>query len=56
MIGVKSKFHFSKHIIIIRLEIRKLKIATYETAPTSFVFSSSIKETVGGVLKKIGRH
>jgi hypothetical protein len=56
MIGVKSKFHFLKPIITIRLEVRKLKIATHETASTSFVFSSSIKEAVGGVLKKIGRH
>lgn len=42
--------------VVTRLELRKLKNMVYDIDPKAFVFVCSIKETLGGVLKKVGRH
>lgn len=42
--------------VITRLEVRKLKKAIYEIDPKAFVFTHTIKETSGGILKKIVKH
>ena len=42
--------------IITRLEVRRLKNAVQEIDPKAFVFTNTIKETAGGVLKKRKEH
>jgi uncharacterized membrane-anchored protein YitT (DUF2179 family) len=42
--------------VITRLELRKLKTLVYELDPQAFVFVHTIKETLGGVLKKRHSH
>lgn len=42
--------------VVTRLEVRKLKKAIYEIDEKAFVFTNTIKETSGGVLKKIVKH
>ena len=44
------------YTVVTRLEVRKLKNAIREIDEKSFVFSSSIKETAGGILKKRHAH
>jgi uncharacterized membrane-anchored protein YitT (DUF2179 family) len=38
--------------VVTRLEVRRLKAAVHEIDPKAFMFSGSIKETAGGVLKR----
>lgn len=54
---MKDSFEVSSDVDIIytvvtRLEVRRLKAAMHEIDPKAFVFSQSIKETAGGVLKR----
>ncbi len=42
--------------VVTRLEVRKLKNAIYEIDPKAFVFTHTIKETSGGILKQIIKH
>jgi uncharacterized membrane-anchored protein YitT (DUF2179 family) len=54
---MKDSFEVSTDVDIIytvvtRLEVRRLKAALHEIDPKAFVFSQSIKETAGGVLKR----
>lgn len=42
--------------VVTRLEVRKLRNLVHEADPTSFVFTNTIKEASGGVLKRRVRH
>ena len=44
------------YTVVTRLEVRKLKNAIHEIDQKAFIFSSSIKETAGGILKKKHAH
>jgi len=44
------------YTVVTRLEVRKLKNAIHQIDEKAFIFSSSIKETAGGVLKKQHTH
>jgi uncharacterized membrane-anchored protein YitT (DUF2179 family) len=39
--------------VITRLELRRLKNLVHEINPKAFVFVNSIKETAGGILKRV---
>ena len=58
---LKDSFDVSKPVDIIftvvtRLEVRRLRNLVYNIDPKAFVFTSTIKEAAGGVLKKRARH
>ncbi|HRP89072.1 MAG TPA: YitT family protein [Edaphocola sp.] len=42
--------------VVTRLEVRKLKRIIYSIDPTAFVFTNTIKEASGGILKEIVKH
>lgn len=42
--------------VVTRLEVRRLRNLVNEIDPKAFVFTSTIKEAAGGVLKKLARH
>jgi len=42
--------------VVTRLEVRRLRNVVYEIDSKAFVFTSTIKEAAGGVLKKRARH
>ena len=42
--------------VVTRLEVRRLRNIIHEIDPKAFVFTSTIKEAAGGVLKKRARH
>ena len=42
--------------VITRLELRRLKNVVHSIDPKAFIFVSTIKESSGGVLKKIVKH
>jgi uncharacterized membrane-anchored protein YitT (DUF2179 family) len=42
--------------VITRLEVRRLRNLVHEIDPKAFIFTSTIKEAAGGVLKKRARH
>jgi uncharacterized membrane-anchored protein YitT (DUF2179 family) len=42
--------------IVTRLEVRRLRNIIHEIDPKAFIFTSTIKEAAGGVLKKRARH
>ncbi|MCO5948386.1 MULTISPECIES: YitT family protein [Mucilaginibacter] len=42
--------------VVTRLEVRRLRNVVYEIDAKAFVFTSTIKEAAGGVLKKRARH
>lgn len=42
--------------VVTRLEVRKLKNAIHQIDQNAFIFSNSIKETAGGILKKRHEH
>lgn len=44
------------YTVVTRLEVRKLKNAIHQIDEKAFIFSSSIKETAGGTLKKKHSH
>ncbi len=44
------------YTVVTRLEVRKLKNAIHQIDEKAFIFSSSIKETSGGILKKRHNH
>jgi uncharacterized membrane-anchored protein YitT (DUF2179 family) len=58
---LKHSFDVSQPVDIIftvvtRLEVRRLRNLVSEIDPKAFVFTSTIKEAAGGVLKKLARH
>ena len=58
---LKESFDISHPVDIIftvvtRLEVRRLRNMVHEIDPKAFVFTSTIKEAAGGVLKKRARH
>ena len=58
---LKDSFEISHPVDIIftvvtRLEVRRLRNIVYSIDPKAFMFTSSIKEASGGVLKKRARH
>lgn len=42
--------------VVTRLEVRRLRNLVHELDPKAFIFTSTIKEAAGGVLKKRARH
>ena len=44
------------YTVVTRLEVRKLKNAIHQIDQKAFIFSSTIKETAGGILKKKHSH
>lgn len=44
------------YTVVTRLEVRKLKNAIHQIDHNAFIFSSSVKETAGGILKKRHQH
>jgi uncharacterized membrane-anchored protein YitT (DUF2179 family) len=42
--------------VITRLEVRRLKNVVHQIDPKAFVFTNTIKETAGGVLRRIRKH
>ncbi len=42
--------------VITRLEVRRLRNVVHNIDPKAFIFTSTIKETAGGVLKRIKKH
>lgn len=44
------------YTVVTRLEVRKLKNAIHQIDEKAFIFSSSVKETAGGILKKKHTH
>ncbi|SDS58986.1 Uncharacterized membrane-anchored protein YitT, contains DUF161 and DUF2179 domains [Mucilaginibacter mallensis] len=58
---LKDSFDVSQPVDIIftvvtRLEVRRLRNLVHDIDPKAFVFTSTIKEAAGGVLKKRARH
>jgi uncharacterized membrane-anchored protein YitT (DUF2179 family) len=58
---MKGKFSDSSPVDIIytvvtRLEVRKIRNALHAIDPKAFIFTSSIKEATGGILKQKARH
>lgn len=58
---LKESFDVSQPVdivftVITRLEVRRLRNLVHEIDPKAFVFTSTIKEAAGGVLKKRARH
>jgi uncharacterized membrane-anchored protein YitT (DUF2179 family) len=58
---LKNSFDVSQPVDIIftvvtRLEVRRMRNLIHEIDPKAFVFTITIKEAAGGVLKKLGRH
>lgn len=44
------------YTVVSRLEVRRLKGAVHEIDPKAFIFSGSVKETAGGILKRKSEH
>ena len=58
---LKDSFDISQPVdivftVITRLEVRRLRNLIHEIDPKAFVFTGTIKEAAGGVLKKRARH
>lgn len=58
---LKDSFEVSNPVdivftIVTRLEVRRLRNIIHEIDPKAFIFTSTIKEAAGGVLKKRARH
>ena len=58
---LKDSFDISQPVdivftVITRLEVRRLRNLVHEIDPKAFIFTSTIKEAAGGVLKKRARH
>ena len=58
---MKNNFEVSTEVdivytIITRLEVRKLRNLVYGIDPKAFVFTNTIKEAQGGILKEIVKH
>ena len=58
---LKDSFDISNPVdivftVITRLEVRRLRNLVHDIDPKAFIFTSSIKEAAGGVLKKRARH
>ncbi|GAA4320056.1 YitT family protein [Mucilaginibacter gynuensis] len=58
---LKESFDVSQPVdivftVITRLEVRRLRNLVHEIDPKAFVFTSTIKEAAGGVLKRRARH
>jgi uncharacterized membrane-anchored protein YitT (DUF2179 family) len=58
---LKDSFDISQPVdivftVVTRLEVRRLRNLIHEIDPKAFIFTSTIKEAAGGVLKKRARH
>lgn len=58
---MKGKFSESSpadiiYTVVTRLEVRKIRNALHAIDPKAFIFTSSIKEATGGILKQKARH
>ena len=58
---LKDSFDISQPVdivftVITRLEVRRLRNLVHDIDPKAFIFTSTIKEAAGGVLKKRARH
>ncbi|UEG53103.1 YitT family protein [Mucilaginibacter daejeonensis] len=58
---LKESFDISQPVdivftVVTRLEVRRLRNLVHEIDPKAFIFTSSIKEAAGGVLKRKPRH
>lgn len=58
---LKDSFDISQPVdivftVITRLEVRRLKNLVHATDPKAFIFTSTIKEAAGGVLKRRAQH
>jgi uncharacterized membrane-anchored protein YitT (DUF2179 family)/predicted metal-dependent HD superfamily phosphohydrolase len=58
---LKDSFDISQSVdiiftIVTRLEVRRLRNLVHDIDPKAFIFTSSIKEAAGGVLKRKPRH
>ncbi len=58
---LKESFDISQPVdivftVITRLEVRRLRNLVHDIDPKAFIFTSTIKEAAGGVLKKRARH
>jgi uncharacterized membrane-anchored protein YitT (DUF2179 family) len=58
---LKDSFDISQPVdivftVVTRLQVRQLRNMVSEIDPKAFIFTSSIKEAAGGVLKRKGRH
>lgn len=58
---LKDSFDVSQPVdiiftIITRLEVRRLRNLVHDIDPKAFIFTSTIKEAAGGVLKRKPRH
>lgn len=58
---MKSTYHISAECdivftVITRLEVRRLRNLVYAIDPKAFVFTNTIKEAQGGILKEIVKH
>jgi len=58
---LKGSFDISQPVdivftVVTRLEVRRLRNLVNEIDPKAFIFTSSIKEAAGGILKKRARH
>ena len=58
---LKNSFDVSQPVdilftVVTRLEVRRLRNLVHDIDPKAFIFTSTIKEAAGGVLKKLARH
>jgi len=58
---LKQSFNISHPVdivftVVTRLEVRRLRNMVYDIDPKAFIFTSTIKEAAGGVLKKRARN
>ena len=58
---LKNSFDISQPVdilftVVTRLEVRRLRNLVHDIDPKAFIFTSTIKEAAGGVLKKLARH
>jgi uncharacterized membrane-anchored protein YitT (DUF2179 family) len=58
---LKESFEVSNPVdiiftVITRLEVRRLKNLVHDTDPKAFIFTNTIKEAAGGVLKRKAKH
>ena len=58
---LKESYHVSQDVdivftVITRLEVRRLRNVVHTLDPKAFVFTNTIKEAAGGVLKRQAKH
>jgi uncharacterized membrane-anchored protein YitT (DUF2179 family) len=58
---MKDSFEFSQDCdivftVITRLEVRRLRNLVHQIDPKAFIFTNTIKETTGGILRRVAKH